>query len=362
MPIAPNSKLTKQQPETLLHCTSRAQAEAVLASRKTQVFDGTYRPRASERPLTFADYATDSFLPAKAGKPIHEDYERMLRLHLVPFFGKMFLCDVELMHCNAYRAKRLAQGAAAKSVKNELDCLSTLYAMAIIDCKAERDPAAGVDHGKIDNRRERLLAPAELGRLLEQLSSARGFLRPFFVTLYYTGMRISDVCALSWDRVSFELNYLAQKQKKTGEWVYPPMHRMLRSELERWKAEAPASKWVFPQQRHPASHISRHAVTEPWAAMLAAAGVEDFTRHDMRKLLATSLKALGAKTSAVKSVGGWATDAMVDHYNLGPDLAQLEEARAAVTLLPDLDLISARTEPSVSRGTARLKKVNNNET
>lgn len=353
------TRATRQRTETLVYCKSRRDAEQVLALRQGQVFDRTYRPRALERPPTVAEYAVE-FLKTKEGQPIHADYERSFRLHLTPYFGRMLVCEVSTRDGTNYRAWRLGQGASAKTVKNELDYLGTLYSMAKAEGVATLDPTAGVDHGKMKSRRERLLTRDELRRLLVALSATKGWLRPFFVVLHYTGMRLSDVCALPWERIDFDMNYLAQKQKKTGEWVYPPMHAALVRELAAWRAECRSSKWVFPQAAAPSKHISRHAIVDPWARLLEQAGVQDFTRHDMRKLLVTTLKALGARDDQVKGITGHATTAMVAHYNLGPDKAKLDATREAVDMMSDL--MTILDEPETGKGLPQVidKKPNDN--
>lgn len=344
VPLGPDTRATKQVTETLRGCRGRNQARQVLALRMAQVFEGTYRPKVAERPQTFAE-CFGKFLESKAGKPIAKEYEAYHRLHLGKLLGSALVRQLTSDDFDSYKAARLREGAALKTVKNEIDAASAMFAWAISRGKADRDPTRAVEIGKIDNRRERLLSSDELTRLLRALSETPGWLRPAFVVLYYTGLRLSDALALSWDRINFERNYLAQKQKKTGEWVYPPMHPALAAELARWRDEAAPSRWVFPSV-DPDEHLTRWAITDPWNDLLKRAKVTDFTRHDMRKLLVTSLKARGAKDSAVAGVSGHASAAMIAHYNLGPDMAALEESREAIALLPALPLILPGSQTS----------------
>lgn len=360
VPLGPNTRATKQVIETLRGCKDRKQARQVLALRMSQVFDGTYRPRAVDRPETFAE-CFEAFLNTKAGKPIHRDYKSMFKNHLGPALGKRRVRELVAEDFDRYLADRVDGGAALKTVKNEIDAASTCFEWAHSRGKVDRNPTSAVEIGKIDNRRERLLAPEELTRLLVALSETRGWLRPYFVVLYYTGLRTSDALALSWERINFEQNWLAMKQRKTNQWVYPPMHRTLRAELARWKKEALPSRWVFPSVGG-MKHLTRWAVTDPWADLLKRADVSDLWRHDIRKLLVTSLKARGATNEQVQGVSGHATAAMVDRYNLGPDMAQLEESRGAIDLLPDLPLgISHGSQPSANVKDLSRKKPNNSD-
>ena len=350
-PVAPNSRRTRQVVETLLHCSNKKQAESVLALRKTQVFDGTYRPRTTEKPVTVADFAP-LFLDAKTELATHGKYKSQLERHLLPRFGRKQLQEVTVLDCDNYRRDRIAAGAKPATVRNELRCLQSLFVEARRRNIVERDPVAGVAFGRIDNARKRLLSSDERKRLLGELSKRNDFLRPLFVLLYCTGMRLGDAVRMEWEAVDFERGTIRFQQRKTGKWVFPPMHPSLSAELQRWRGVCGSSTWVFPSPARRNAPMSKNIVAKPWAELTAAAKVENLWRHDLRRYVVTMLRAAGVGDGVIGSITGHESVSMIARY----DSPQLEQAREAVARLPDLGAISVSRSDA---GGTRIPEVEN---
>ncbi len=341
VPLGPDTRATKQITETLRGCRNRLQARQVLALRMAAVFDGSYRPRTTERPPTVADFAP-LFLEAKRDLSSAKKYKSQLDKHLLRVFGRKLLRDVTVMECDAYRRARIDAGAAPATARNELRCLQSLFVEARSRGLVTNDPVSGVAFGKIDNTRRRLMGEDERGRLLAELSKRDDFLRPLFVLLYYTGMRLGDACALPWSRIDFGENVVALRQSKTDDWVYVPMHPTLRAELERWKEACGSDEWVMPSPQYEGRHMSKFVVALPWKELLAAAKVENLWRHDLRRHLVTMLRAAGVGDGVIASISGHKTVQMIERY----DNPQIIQARAAVLKLPDLTGISEGRDSS----------------
>lgn len=352
VPLGLDTRATKQVVETLRGCKNRQQARQVLAVRMAAVFDQTYRPRVAEKPPTVADFAP-LFLDAKSELPTHAKYESQLRRHLLPVFGRKLLRDVTVVDCDAYRRARLAVGAAPATARSELRCLQSLFVEAKRRELVDRDPVSGVAFGKIDNARQRLLGNDERERLAAALASREDFVRPLFAVLFYTGMRVGDACRLPWERVDLERGRIGIKQGKTSDWVYPPMHPSLKAELERWREACPSEKWVFPSPRGYDRPMSKAAVTKPWGELLAAAGVDNLWRHDLRRYLVTQLRAAGFDPKTIgRYFTGHKTTAMVDRYEIHDDAIAEEHYQRFI----DLKAISLGQDANSTGGGAGNKK------
>lgn len=352
-PLEHNSRRTKQVVETLVHCANRKQAESVLALRRAQVFDSTYRPRSNEKPVTVADFAP-LFLDAKKELASHGKYKSQLDRHLLPRFGRKQLQEVTVLDCDTYRRDRIVAGAMPATVRNELRCLQSLFVEARRRNLVERDPVAGVAFGRIDNARKRLLSGDERDRLLLELSKRDDFLRPLFVLLYCTGMRLGDAIRMEWAAVDFDHGIIRFQQRKTGKWVFPPMHHALKSELERWRPICGSSAWVFPSPVRSDAPMSKKYVANPWRELLAAAKVENLWRHDLRRYVVTMLRAAGVGDGVIGSITGHESVSMIQRY----DSPQLEQAREAVSRLPDLGAISQAQKQAVDDAKAAAEIVN----
>lgn len=343
VPLAPGSMQTKQITETLRHCKSRKDAEAVLSKRRTEVFEGEYRPRNSQKPVTVAE-AVETFLSKRTDLRDHAGYARTLRNHVVRLMGKQFLFAVTTGKCEDYRRTRFAEGAAKATVRKELRYLQSVFVQARKDGIVEGDPVADVSFKGIDNARTRVPSPAELHRLVEAALRDETFARTVFFVLMCTGLRIGSALALRWEGVNFKEGYVEVEQKG-GKKVRPPMSSLLRAELERWKpwsiSADGADGWVFPALKHYTKRassrpMSKTSLYRQWEKLLADAKVEGVTRHDMRRWMVTALKSLTSDGKTIGAVSGHTNLATIDRYDQGARA----RAMPLVEAVTDLKLIS----------------------
>lgn len=343
VPLAPGSMQTKQITETLRHCRNRKDAEAVLAKRRTEIFEGEYRPRNTQKPTTVAE-AVETFLTKRTDLRDHAGYARTLRNHIVRLMGKQFLFAVTTGKCEDYRRERLAEGAAKATVRKELRYFQSVFVQARKDGIVEGDPVADVSFKGIDNARTRVPSPAELARLVQAALRDETFARPVFFVLMCTGLRIGSALELRWEGVNFAEGFIEVEQKG-GTKVRPPMSSLLRAELERWKpwsvSADGADGWVFPALVRPLKRTtsrpaSKSALYRQWAILLADAKVEGITRHDMRRWMVTALKSLTSDGKTIGAVSGHTNMATIDRYDQGARL----RAAPLVEAVTDLKAIS----------------------
>lgn len=341
VPIEPGSRVTEQKTETLVNCDNKTMAEKVLAKRQGDVFDGIYRPRATEAPPTVAELVTE-WLKLKADLKSHRFYVSAFDLHLLPFFGKMYVTHVNSDDCDRYRLERKAEGAKPATVRNELRYFGSFMSWVQLRKKLRTDnPLSGVAFGYIDNERQRVLSPAERERLITQVNDLDGFLRPLFWVLYYTGARLGSALALKWSDVGFEHGWIELRQTKSGRTVRPLMGPQLAAELELWRGKRSVGEWVFPSRRR-GRHLTIAGVRKPWIELCEAAQISDLHRHDLRHNLVSTFSALGLSAKATMQQSGHRTLNMHNRYD-HPD------AQAIRTAIKAMEAISQRSQTSAQQ-------------
>jgi integrase len=133
------------------------------------------------------------------------DYEGMLRVHLVPFFGARSLDAVTAVDVESYIRAKLREGKERKTVDHHLGLLSSMFRFAVKRGLARANPVDAAD------RPRQLRTDADIRYLsIEELEAVlRGapddalgpMERVLYLTAAMTGMRRGELVALRWRNV-----------------------------------------------------------------------------------------------------------------------------------------------------------------
>jgi integrase len=169
--------------------------------------------------------------------------------------------------------------------------------MAIDWDKAVENPVKKIRFAREDNGRVRFLSPDEETRLLAHCSNP---LRPVIITALNTGLRRSELLALSRDDVDFERGLVTVRAAyaKNGKSRSVPMNTMLTHTLEAVKIKSAGA--VFCKQDGKPYRDFRTA----FEGAVKRADIPDFTFHDLRHTFASPLVMKGVDLPTVKELMG----------------------------------------------------------
>lgn len=201
---------------------TRRGAERILAELITRMHDGTYR--APEK-ITLADYLLQRWLPAKRTrlKPSTASaYERIIRLHVVPYIGRIPLQQLQPEDLDGLYAKLLTEGKrsgrrtdglSAKSVRNVHATLLSALSDAARKGTVLRNVAAAADPPAISRsgRPMRAWNSEQLRTFLEAIADHN--LYPLYLLAASTGMRRGELVGLVWENVDLDSARLTVNQQ-----------------------------------------------------------------------------------------------------------------------------------------------------
>jgi integrase len=164
---------------------------------------------APARAVTFAAYAAtwqDTYRGRTArglGELTREDYERSMRLYVLPYFGRMRLGGIDPPSVRAFITSLERKGLAPASVRKNFAPLRALFATALEDGAIRSNPAVGVRiTGRSDEEREEV-RPLGHTELAAFIAATPPPWRLFFEFLTHSGLRISEAIGLRCGDIEF---------------------------------------------------------------------------------------------------------------------------------------------------------------
>ncbi len=326
--------------------------------RELEVGFNNFTDLRHERIRTFSDLADEYFAAYKLRLPQSAVFADYAINHLNSLVGSKMLVDFNEAAIVQYQNSRLSEGAAPKSVNEEVGFLFRILG----------DPG---DLLRIRLRKRKMLklkvrqtvgkayTPAEKDRMLEEARKARSPHIYLALTLALNaGMRDAEIRTLTWGQLDFDKKYLAVGSSKTeaGEGRTIPLNSTLSevfSEYAGWyqqKFGKPSAEWyVFPFGKPSPSDPTRPVTTlkTAWNNVRTNAQVKG-RWHDNRHTLITDLAESGAGDQTIMDIAGHVSKQMLKHYSH----IRMEAKRRALESIVTVRSAAATAESNHETGQA----------
>ena len=174
-----------------------------------------------------------------------------------------------------YRDARLEAGAAANTIRNDLNTLSAVIEWGRADLSLPMDnPARVVKKPSPSKGRTRRLLPDEEKRLLEVAAESRcAHIKPLIILALETGMRLGELCSFRASDIDFNRRILMIHDSKNGESRAVPLSSKAIETLRAWKAPSLHGGYF--------GAVSRN-VTVLFRDLTTRAQIDDLRFHDLR--------------------------------------------------------------------------------
>ncbi len=288
-------------------------AEKIYFKVKTQIAEGKWleKPIGAEKTVRelLDKYLREHSARNKAPKTYLRD--QSLAKHLNDAFGDCLLTDLNARAIAEYKVKRRDEGLAANTVNNELRLLSHAFNLAIREWEwVEVNPVSKVSKERVNNQVERWLTHDEEQSLL---AASPLWLQEIIIFAVNTGLRLSEILNLSWERVDlFRRTLTILEQKNKGKDTLPLNDQAMEILKARHKVRSIKSNLVFfnkEGQAHDASNLRRAFNTA-----LKKADIQKCRFHDLRHTFATRLVQSGVDLYKVQKLLRHKSPIMTQRY------------------------------------------------
>ena len=325
---------------------SKTVAKGAEQKRKRELESGfnNFTDLRHERIRTFSDMADEYFDAYKLRLPQSARFAEYAIDHLKQLLGSKMLVDFNEAAVIQYQNARLSEGAAPKSINEEVGFLLRILG----------DPG---DLLRIRLRKKKMLklkvrqtvgkayTPAEKDRMLEEARKARSpHIYPALTLALNAGMRDAEIRNLTWEQIDFTKKFLAVGRSKTeaGEGRTIPLNSSLFEVLSDYSAwyrekfgEVRSEWYVFPFGKPSPSDPTRPVTTlkTAWNNVRTNAQVKG-RWHDNRHTLITDLAESGAGDQTIVDIAGHVSKQMLKHYSHIRMEAKRHALEAIVTKRP----------------------------
>jgi integrase len=275
-----------------------------------------------------------------------EDYESTLRVHLVPFFGRLPLSEIDVVMIEAFVYAKLDEGKAPKSIRNYLGLLHSIIGYGVKRGWCEKNAVGQVEAPRANRDRDiRFLTLPELEAVLAASpDTALGRIdRLVFLTSAMTGMRRGEVVALRWQDIDWHVQLIRVRQNFTrGQFGTPKSRRSSRAVplasrlADELRAHREGCSIVEPTDfvfAHPelGTVLDPSKLRKRFIACVRRANVRPVRFHDLRHTFGTQMAAAGAPMRAIQEWLGHSdlrTTLIYADYALDPNQGALYAQRA----------------------------------
>lgn len=313
-----------------------ARREAIKVKSRVTVGENPAEQRFVARRIpTIAELAVRYLEYVRSYKRSHAIDERYLRLHLLPFIGKMHLNEpTQAMLMDFFDTKVRVDGYAQATVNRWQVILCHMYKMAKRwgMPSSEFNPLAGVPQKPPGNEIERFLTAEETQRLLVAVdASPNSQLGAITRLLLLTGCRKREVLDAKWEEFQLErkiwrIPMYRTKGAKTRHVVLSDAAMEVLGQLRRWEG----CEWLIP---NPDTMKPYTSIFFAWDKARNKAGLPDLRCHDMRHTHAAWLVQAGFSLWVVSKALGQSCSRSTERYAHVSDSTLRNASAAAASVM-----------------------------
>jgi len=210
--------------------------------------------------------------------------------------------------------------------------------------------AGHMTHQPVLRRRHRLLMPlvlpkpmpdADLTAFFQVIDAVRD--RLIFLFMLRCGLRVSEVCALTWDAIDLRTGTVRVNRGKgqVDRIVY--LSADVEEALEVWRAHHPPSPYLFPSPKRHREHLFRSHINGLMNQYLAAAGLtRHYSPHCLRHTFATHLLNAGVPLEVLKELMGHHSIQLTLRYAQLYDTTKKHQYEQAMAQISQRQALSGR--------------------
>ena len=222
------------------HGGYRTKAEAITAGTQAKAEYDSAGRRFTPSDISVSDYWYDNYVKTNLSYNTQKDYEKKIRVHLKPAFGKYRLASLETDIIQKWIDGMKRQGYSRSMVKNTLSCLSGALGYAVYPCKyIKYNPC---DYARIPKivmsdeakaHTEYICVKEDFAAIIERFGPDSNFYIPL-MTGYHCGTRLGEAYGIDLlHDVDFERHTITIQHQLTnegGKWYYrPPKYDSVRT-------------------------------------------------------------------------------------------------------------------------------------
>lgn len=263
---------------------------------------------------TYAELAGQHLAHAQSYQRSHADVESIMRLHLLPRWGKLKLTEIRQQDVAVWLGQKRTEGFKPSTVEKMRVTFHRSFELAARwgIPGGQINPVKGIPRPKFNNGRERYLTAAEGERLREAVAaSSNSQLKHIVGLLLLTGARKRELLDARWEHVDLERKSWHIPDSKTGKARYVPLSQQAVAIIESLPRYEKCP-WLLPnpETKEPFVDIKR-----AWDTARTAAGLPGFRIHDLRHSAASLLAESGVSLFTIGRILGHADHQSTMRYS-----------------------------------------------
>ena len=264
--------------------------------------------------MTFKE-ASEIFLRLHASKKCkyntEHGYKGYLKNHLLPYFGKLKLCEITPLAVNEFVAQELETGRRNSTVNKYTKLMSQIYSFMIDMDIVVKNPLARIKSLKEERSEEiRSLSTEETKILISKTKEIYPDFYPLLFTALFSGMRQGELMGLTWNSINWITRKITVDKNfthgrvgttKMGKVRKVDMSLELVKVLKEWRLACPKGEYnlVFPNGDG-GYQDANNMIKRRFKPALSRAGIDSLRFHDLRHTYASLLLANGAPMKYVQ--------------------------------------------------------------